>query len=57
MAPEVLTYENYSYTADYYAIGVIAYELYIGRRPMIGRDRKSIVEELIVRQAKIPVRL
>ena len=42
MAPEVLTYENYTFTADYYAIGVIAYELLVGRRPMIGKDRRSI---------------
>jgi serine/threonine protein kinase len=27
---------------DYYALGVIVYELMMGKRPYVGRDRKSI---------------
>jgi serine/threonine protein kinase len=43
MAPEVLRSETYSFTADYYAIGVITYELFLGRRPIISKDRKLII--------------
>lgn len=54
MAPEVLLRQNHSFCADFYAVGVIAYELLIGKRPYNGRDRKSIREEMLGREAKIP---
>ena len=44
MAPEVLSRQNHSYPVDYFAVGVIAYELIVGKRPYKGRDRKSIRE-------------
>lgn len=37
MAPEVLTNDNYTFTADYYAIGVIAYELLVQKRPIVSK--------------------
>ena len=55
MAPEVLLRQNHSFCADFYALGVIAYELLVGKRPYHGRDRKSIREEMLGREAKIPV--
>ena len=54
MAPEVLLRQNHSFCADFYAVGVIAYELLIGKRPYNGRDRKTIREEMLGREAKIP---
>lgn len=42
MAPEVLLRQNHSFCADLYAVGVIAYELLVGKRPYPGRDRKTI---------------
>ena len=42
MAPEVLLRQNHSFGADFYAVGVIAYELFVGKRPYSGKDRKSI---------------
>jgi hypothetical protein len=32
--------QNHSYAVDYFAMGVIAYEIMIGRRPYLGRSRK-----------------
>lgn len=55
MAPEVLLRQNHSFCADFYAVGVIAYELLVGKRPYAGRDRKTIREEMLGREAKIPV--
>jgi serum/glucocorticoid-regulated kinase 2 len=33
MAPEVICRNNHSFVADYFAVGVIAYEFMTGRRP------------------------
>lgn len=55
MAPEVLLRQNHSFSADFYAVGVIAYELLVGKRPYAGRDRKTIREEMLGREAKVPV--
>ena len=37
MAPEVLLRQNHSFCVDYFAVGVIAYELVLGKRPYLGR--------------------
>ena len=39
MAPEVMNRENHNYLVDYYAVGIIAYECMLGRRPYNGRTR------------------
>jgi serine/threonine protein kinase len=39
MAPEVMNRENHNYLVDYYAVGIIAYECMLGRRPYNGRSR------------------
>ena len=53
MAPEVMTKQNHSYEVDYYALGVIMFELIMGKRPYIGKDRKTIKEQILARQAAI----
>ena len=53
MAPEVICRQNHTIAVDYFALGVIVYELMTGRRPYIGRDRKEIRDQIISRQAKI----
>lgn len=40
MAPEVMCRQDHSFSVDYYAVGVIAYELMLGRRPYNGRNRR-----------------
>lgn len=42
MAPEVMCRQNHSFEVDYYALGVILYELMMGRRPYVGKTRKEI---------------
>jgi serine/threonine protein kinase len=54
MAPEVMCRQNHSFCADYFAVGVIAYELVMGRRPYVGKSRKEIRDEILARQVKIP---
>ncbi|OMJ84213.1 hypothetical protein SteCoe_14700 [Stentor coeruleus] len=53
MAPEVIFRQNHGIAADYFAVGVILYELMMGRRPYIGRDRKEIRDQMISRQARV----
>ena len=39
MAPEVICKQIHSYSVDFYAVGIICYELMIGRRPYYGHNR------------------
>lgn len=55
MAPEVMSRKDHSFTADYFAVGVIAYEFMLGRRPYIGRDRKEIREHMLSKQVQIRI--
>ena len=50
MAPEVMCRQNHGLTADYFAVGVIAYECMMGRRPYVGRSRREIREQILCRQ-------
>ena len=51
MAPEVMLRKSHSFTVDYFALGVMAYELMLGRRPYVGASRKEIKEQMLSRQA------
>lgn len=42
MAPEIFSKIGHSFTADYYAVGVILHEMIIGKRPYPGRNRKDV---------------
>lgn len=50
MAPEVMCRQNHGMTADYFAVGVIAYECMQGRRPYTGRNRREIRDAILTRQ-------
>jgi serum/glucocorticoid-regulated kinase 2 len=54
MAPEVLLRQNHSFCVDFFAVGIIAYELVVGKRPFEGKDRKQIRDEILAHEAKIP---
>ena len=53
MAPEVILRRNHNIAADYFAVGVILYELIMGRRPYVGRDRREIRDHITSKQARI----
>lgn len=40
MAPEVMCKQDHSFPVDYYAVGVIAYEFMLAKRPYFGNNRK-----------------
>lgn len=41
IAPEILCAQDHTIAADYFALGVIAFELMYGQRPYNGRNRKD----------------
>lgn len=53
MAPEVMCRQNHGLAADYFAVGVIAYECMMGERPYKGRTRKDIRDQILFRQVSI----
>eukprot|EP01017_Pseudomicrothorax_dubius_P041736 TRINITY_DN670_c0_g1_i2.p1 TRINITY_DN670_c0_g1~~TRINITY_DN670_c0_g1_i2.p1 ORF type:complete len:380 (-),score=79.38 TRINITY_DN670_c0_g1_i2:31-1170(-) len=53
MAPEVMCRQNHGVAVDYYAVGVIAFECMIGKRPYLGRSRKDIRDQILARQVQL----
>jgi len=53
MAPEVMCRQNHGVAADYYAVGVMAYEFMMGKRPYLGRSRKEIRDNILAKQVQI----
>lgn len=46
MAPEVLAHKNHDISVDYYAMGIIIYELMFGRRPYSGVAREDVKSQI-----------
>lgn len=53
MAPEVMCRQNHGVAADYFAVGVIVYEIIMGIRPYLGRTRKEIRDQILAKQVQI----
>ena len=53
MSPEVLCRLNHSFAADYFAVGVMAYEFMTGRRPYTGKNRKEIRDAVLAKQVQL----
>ena len=53
LAPEILCNQNHTYSIDYYAVGIIAYELAYGHRPYIGRTKHEVKQLILTQQAFI----
>lgn len=53
MAPEVMCRQNHGVAADYFAVGVIAYECMLGRRPYQGKSRREIRDQILAKQVVV----
>ena len=42
MAPEVMRGLNHTGSVDYFAVGIITYELMMGKRPYTGKIEKKL---------------
>lgn len=54
MAPEVLTKKGYTYTIDWWSLGVCAYELIFGRRPFRGKTNSHLSHAITREHLKFP---
>ena len=53
MAPEVMCGQNHTIAVDYFALGVIGYELMNGCRPYNGKNRREIKEKMMAKQIQV----
>ena len=53
MAPEVMCRQNHGVQVDYFALGVIAHELMLGKRPYTGKTRKEIRDNIFSKQINL----
>ena len=53
MSPEVLFSKNHSFSVDFYALGIISYELMLGYRQYQSITRIELREEILKKQALI----
>ncbi|XP_041441364.1 serine/threonine-protein kinase N2-like [Xenopus laevis] len=54
MAPEVVMEEEYSRAVDWWALGVIVYEMLLGTRPFTGYDRDFIYDSIVEDEPHYP---
>ena len=54
MAPEILTYQKYTYIADLWSVGVILYEMLTGETPFTGCNLYSLVSNMKNNEVRIP---
>lgn len=53
MAPEVMCRQPHTFAVDYFALGVLAYEFMLGRRPYLGQSRKEIRDQILAKRVQI----
>lgn len=51
MAPEILAKQHHSFSIDFYAVGIIMYEMFAGVRPYKGKTRKEVRDQVAGKQA------
>lgn len=54
MAPEILTKRGYTYSIDWWSLGVVAYELIFGRRPFRGKTNHDLTSSIAKDPLKFP---
>ncbi|KAI0924059.1 hypothetical protein AcV5_009419 [Taiwanofungus camphoratus] len=54
MAPEILTKRGYTYTIDWWSLGVCAYELIFGRRPFRGKTNSDLTHSISKDSLRFP---
>ena len=53
MAPEIMLGLNHTFSADFYSLGVICYEMSMGIRPYNGKTRQEIRKDMLSHQVRI----
>ena len=53
MSPEVMCSINHNFSVDFFALGVILFELIFGKRPYHGKNKKEIKNDILSRAIKL----
>ncbi|XP_039956433.1 protein kinase C, eye isozyme-like [Bactrocera tryoni] len=54
MAPEILNYEPYNHTVDWWSFGVLIYEMLAGQNPFEGEDEENTFKNIKDKKAVFP---
>lgn len=54
VAPEIVRAEGHDFAVDWWALGILAYEMAYGRTPFKGRNRKETFKNVLVRDPQFP---
>ena len=54
MAPEIFAKKGYSYTIDWWSLGICVYELIFGRRPFRGRTNADLTHSITKDSLRFP---
>ena len=54
IAPEIITNQGYSHEVDWYALGIMIYELTYGRPPFMANDPMDIFKMILTDKIKFP---
>lgn len=53
MAPEIMWRQNYTFSSDYFAIGVIGYQMMLRKMPYTGTTRSEIIDQIKKKQVQL----
>ena len=53
ISPEVLLNKPQNFSSDYFSVGVICYELLMGKKPFKGNNKKEIAEKILYKNIKL----
>lgn len=53
MAPESMCRKPQNHSVDYYALGIMIYEIIDKKRPYFGQSKKEIFEQIMTKQARL----
>lgn len=54
MAPEIITRSGYNFSADFYTLGTLVYEMVVGRPPYLADRQKDLFDKIINQEPYYP---
>ena len=57
MAPEMISRKGYTWTADWWSLGVMAYELMFGERPLDGKRSAEVMRKIMNEPIMLPEKM